>query len=226
MGSIVAFANQKGGIGKTTSAINVAAAIAKKGKAVLLIDSDPQGNTTSGLGMNVKDDNSVYDLLMGKKPYKKCCQKTEVKNLSILGADIRRAGAEVELVDMEEREFFLKKILDTVRDQYDFVFIDIEYMENFGINGAIKMKEIAIRGDYIKLEQLLNIPLKSVTFSAFEDSTAKLVNSSAPLNILLKLVTSPSKSISTSFSSIFTNSGNIVGSHGKSGSSYNLCVFL
>lgn len=124
MGKIIAITNQKGGVGKTTTSVNLSALIADSGYRTLIVDLDPQGNTTSGLGMSVDEDNSVYDLLMGKKTYKKCCQNTKVDKLSILGSDIRLAGAEVELVDMDEREFYLKKILDTVREQYDFIFID------------------------------------------------------------------------------------------------------
>lgn len=124
MGKIIAITNQKGGVGKTTTAVNLSATIADLGYKTLIVDLDPQGNTTSGLGMAVKEDNSIYDLLMGRNSFEGCLQQTAVPNLYILGADIRLAGAEVELVDEEDREFYLKKILGTVVDQFDFIFID------------------------------------------------------------------------------------------------------
>ena len=124
MGKIIAIANQKGGVGKTTTAVNLSAAIAQAGKKVLMVDLDPQGNTTSGFGRAVNERSSVYDALMGRAQLANCIQDTDIKKLKLIGADIRLAGAEVELVSVKEREFFLKKLLGALRDDYDFIFID------------------------------------------------------------------------------------------------------
>lgn len=125
MGKIIVFANQKGGVGKTTSAVNVAAAMGAKGKRVLLVDLDPQGNTSSGVGINKKNMKlSSYDVLIGRSSAEACIVETEFPNLSVMPSNISLAGAEFELVTHEKREYRLKNALTLVKDAYDYIFID------------------------------------------------------------------------------------------------------
>ena len=121
--TVLAFANQKGGFGKTTSAVNLAASLGMLGKKVLLVDFDPQGNATSGVGIEKNGDNSAYDLLMGANPYA-CIAKTAFENLDVLPSDISLAGAELELVDEKDRQYKLKHALDSLRNDYDYMLID------------------------------------------------------------------------------------------------------
>ncbi len=125
MAKIVAVANQKGGVGKTTTTVNLSACVAQRGKRVLVVDLDPQGNSTSGLGVQ-KDEitHSSYDILINHAEVKEAVQPTQVQLLNIIGANIQLAGAEVELVGMLAREQVLKNALSSLRDDYDYVFID------------------------------------------------------------------------------------------------------
>jgi len=125
MGKIIAIANQKGGVGKTTTAINLAAAVGAAGKSVLLIDNDPQGNTTSGLGITKKNSEfSSYDILVRDEPIEKAVIETKYKNVSVIIADMDYAAAEIELVEMQNRTSRLKMKLSKIADRYDFIFID------------------------------------------------------------------------------------------------------
>ena len=124
MGKIIAVTNQKGGVGKTTTAVNLSACVAEKGRRVLLVDIDPQGNASSGLGCAAKHRRSVYDVLMGETPAKDAIQATKFGPLSLLPSSIQLAGAEIELVAMPGRETLLKNALEPVKDEYDYIFID------------------------------------------------------------------------------------------------------
>ncbi|MBQ9133049.1 MAG: ParA family protein [Clostridia bacterium] len=125
MGKIIAFANQKGGVGKTTSAVNIAASVGILGKKVLLIDLDPQGNTTSGVGINKKNLKATsYELLINETTADKAVIKTEFKNLSVIPSNISLAGAEFDLYQLDNREYRLKEQLAQIKADYDYIFID------------------------------------------------------------------------------------------------------
>ena len=125
MGRAIVVANQKGGVGKTTTAINLAACLAEAGQKVLAIDMDPQGNMTSGLGVD-KDaiENTVYELLLGETEVEDCVQKEVIENLSVIGSNINLSAAEIELIGQDEKEYILQKAIAPIRDQYDFIIID------------------------------------------------------------------------------------------------------
>ena len=125
MGKIIAFANQKGGVGKTTTCINLAAYVAAMGKKVLVVDLDPQGNATSGLGIDKnKDLKTVYDLLFGEHTIKEVLLPTLIDGLDILPSTVDLAGAEIEMIQMPQREKIMKNLLDNLKNSYDFIMID------------------------------------------------------------------------------------------------------
>lgn len=163
MAKIIAFSNQKGGVGKTSSCVNVSAYLAKKGKRTFLIDMDPQGNATTGLGLSKNElSESVYNVLIDETPAKSCVKKTPVENLSVLPSSIDLAGAEVELVYLKNREKRLAAAIESLKGDFDYITIDCPPSLGLLTINALAASDsviIPIQSEYYALEglsQLLN----------------------------------------------------------------------
>ena len=125
MGRIIAIANQKGGVGKTTTAINLSASLAEKGRKVLAIDMDPQGNLSSGLGLDKNTiEGTIYDMIIGEADVEEVIHKDTIENLDILPSNVDLSAVEIEMIDVENKEFVVKNAIQKVRDNYDYVIID------------------------------------------------------------------------------------------------------
>lgn len=167
MGKIISVANQKGGVGKTTTTVNLSTILAKKGKKVLLIDTDPQGNATSGLGVSKDVELSVYDILIGDTEFDETLQETAIKNLKVCPSNISLAGAEVQLVSMMSREQRLKTKLDKIKDQYDYILIDCPPSLGLVTLNAFTASDsvlIPVQCEYFALEGITQL-LKAVKFT-------------------------------------------------------------
>ena len=157
MGKIISIINQKGGVGKTTTAVNLAAFLADKGYKTMLVDADSQGNATSGLSKDVEVEETLYDVLLDDVSIEEAVVKTDIMKLSILPASIDLAGAEIEMVSMEKREFLMKRKLDQVRDKYDFILIDCPAsLGLMTLNALVASQEILIpiQAEFYALEGL------------------------------------------------------------------------
>lgn len=158
MGRIIAVANQKGGVGKTTTSINLSACMAAKGKKVLVIDMDPQGNTTSGYGIQKNElENTVYELIMGDCSVEDCILKEVVPNASIIPANVNLAAAEIELIGVADKDFILKNEIDWVKNNYDFIIIDCPPSLNLLTINAMTTADavlVPIQCEYYALEGL------------------------------------------------------------------------
>ena len=161
MGKIIAITNQKGGVGKTTTSINVAACLADQGKKVLLVDMDPQGNATSGVGIIRNElENTVYELLLGECSSEDCKTECAVKNLDVYPSNANLSGAEIDLIGMDEREFILKEELDKVKSDYDFIIIDCPPALNLLTVNALVAADsvmVPIQCEYYALEGLTQL---------------------------------------------------------------------
>ncbi len=161
MGRIIAVANQKGGVGKTTTAINLSACLAEKGKKILTIDVDPQGNCTSGLGVDKSQvENSVYELMIGMCTIEECIIPNVMQNISLISSNVNLVGAEIELIGIEEKEFIMKKSVDKVKDNYDYIIIDCPPSLNTLTVNAMTTADtvlVPIQCEYYALEGLTQL---------------------------------------------------------------------
>ena len=158
MGKIVTITNQKGGVGKTTTSINLSASLAELGQRVLTIDMDPQGNTTSGLGIDKNQvENTVYELILEEASVEECINNSVMEGLDVIASNINLSGAEVELISIDNKEFLLKQKIDVLKDKYDFIIIDCPPSLNLLTINAMTTSDtvlVPIQCEYYALEGL------------------------------------------------------------------------
>ena len=158
MGRVIAIANQKGGVGKTTTSINLSASLAEKGKSVLVIDTDPQGNTTSGFGVEKNDlDNTIYELILSECSIKECILNDVIPGVSIIPSNVNLAAAEIELIGVDRKEFILKREVEWIRESYDYIIIDCPPSLNMLTINAMTTADtvlVPIQCEYYALEGL------------------------------------------------------------------------
>ena len=158
MGKTIAVANQKGGVGKTTTAINLSSCIAAKGKKVLVIDTDPQGNTTSGLGVEKnKLENTIYELMLGDCSIRDCIISDVIHNVSLVPSNVNLSAAEIELIGVDKKEYILRNEIDYVKDNYDYIIIDCPPSLNMLTINAMTTADsvlVPIQCEYYALEGL------------------------------------------------------------------------
>ena len=205
MGRIIAVANQKGGVGKTTTAINLSACLAEVGQKVLTIDLDPQGNTTSGLGVDKNSvEDSVYELMLGESKIEDCIVETEIEHQSLIASNVNLAGVEIELIDIDGKEYILKKEVEKIAKNYDFVIIDCPPSLNMLTVNALTTAHtvlVPIQCEYYALEGL-NQVLKTVNLVKkklnphLETEGVVFTMYDARTNLSLEVVESVKKSLS------------------------------
>ena len=165
MGRIIAIANQKGGVGKTTTSINLSASLASKGKKVLVIDTDPQGNTTSGFGIDKNNlENTIYELILGECSIRDCIIKDVILGVSVVPSNVNLAAAEIELIGIDKKEYILSNEVDYIKEEYDFIIIDCPPSLNMLTINAMTTADsvlVPIQCEYYALEGL-NQVLKTV----------------------------------------------------------------
>ena len=177
MGRTIAIANQKGGVGKSTTAINLSSCLGEMGQKVLTIDMDPQGNTTSGMGVEKNEvENTIYELLLGESKLEDCIIPLNFDNLSLIPSNVNLAGAEIELIGVEDKEFILKNAIDQVRDQYDFIIIDCPPSLNMLTINAMTTADtvlVPIQCEYYALEGLSQLmhTIELVVFTMYDART-------------------------------------------------------